>query len=544
MKRSLVSLCLYISLAACSGGAVSDAVGGPPGATDAPGDGSTGDGSTNDSGLVTKLDIAAASSVVLGRGSPIQIPVKVTRVGAVGKVTLRITGLPAGFTSAPVDVAASAGEGVLTLQANDAASEAPVNAQIEAVAGSITATSPLSVRAPKQSIDSSFGTAGAVVLSGLDISDVLPLDDGMAIAFGTVASGNMYARAELRRFDSGGKLDPSFGAGGALQLGPIPGIMALQNISAAAIAVKGDGSNYVALSANFGGAGDLPMVVMHILANGTVDASFGVGGYATATFPGWSTVTATGLVVQADGNILAAGYGLNDATYETLPRRAVLARFTPTGQLDASFGSSGKLVTTFTGTDAIARGVRIVGGKTYVFGRGESITYNTFRGFIARLDDNGGLDTTFAASGVAVSDRDVIGLDPTPAGKWLVTRSHTVEQLSFNGTKDASFGSQGTITTAGPLPGGAGDLVDARAVGVDSNGRIMTLLGNNNQQLQLWSFDASGARLLTFGGGGTIAYDTPGYVPVPRVLRRTTDGRFLAAGLISKQTSVILRFFP
>ena len=89
--------------------------------------------------------------------------------------------------------------------------------------------------------------------------------------------------------------------------------------------------------------------------------------------------------------------------------------------------------------------------------------------------------------------------------------------------------------------------MDTYAVGVDTSGRIATLIGSvSHDRLELWSFDATGKRISSFAGSGSIRLDTPGENPLPLLMRRTADGRFIAVGRSSYNPaeSVLLRFFP
>ena len=68
---------------------------------------------------------------------------------------------------------------------------------------------------------------------------------------------------------------------------------------------------------------------------GIVDTSFGVGGFATTDFSPSDVID--GLAVQPDGRIVAAGASINRGD------DFALARYTPEGTLDPSFGQGGKV---------------------------------------------------------------------------------------------------------------------------------------------------------------------------------------------------------
>ncbi len=542
MRRSFLKLVLGVGsclvLAACSG-ASSDGAGETPTPAGAepgtsPG-GTPGDGTGNGNGGPTapSLVITAASDVLLGRGGPVQIAVKLTRTGSVGDVTLRINGLVAGFTSDPVTVGAAETSAVITLRASEGAPDLPVTATLEGTAGALKATSPLSIRAPKAQSDTSFGKAGAIHLPGITLSDALALDDGKVIAYGT--SVITWDKSVLRRFLPDGSIDTSFGTNGSFQLPDL--VASSHNMQAFSLAPKGDGSVYASLQGSYSGD-PTQIVIAHVLANGTLDTSFGAAGYAKMSFDGWSNVAPRGLVVLADGKVLVAGSVSNSSSSASdTPVRGVLARLTPSGQLDTSFGAGGKVVSAFGSTNALANGLRVVSGKTYVFGRGDYVA-GVFKGFLARIDDTGALDATFATGGVATTEHSLADAVPTPAGKWLVTGAQYAQQLTSSGAKDTSFGSQGYILNTSPL-GGAGYAMDQYALGIDASGRLSAFIGSI-------SHDANGQRSTTFAGTGSILLDTPGENPLPIAIRPTADGRLLAVGrsVYYPAESVLLRFFP
>src|SRR5262249_38320846 len=77
-------------------------------------------------------------------------------------------------------------------------------------------------------------------------------------------------------------------------------------------------------------------------ANGTLDTTFGSGGQVTTAFAvGARTDLPTGgVVVQPDGKIVVAGNSNSHNSFE-------LARYNTNGTLDATFGTGGKVVTSF-----------------------------------------------------------------------------------------------------------------------------------------------------------------------------------------------------
>src|SRR6185295_9734172 len=130
---------------------------------------------------------------------------------------------------------------------------------------------------------------------------------------------------------------------------------------------------------------------------GSQDATFGTGGKVTTTFPNfYSQVYAT--AIQQDGKIVTAGVSGN--FNDNLSGDFALARYNADGSLDSSFGTGGKVTTPFFsfGTD-IAYAVAIqTDGKIVAAGYAR----NSNSGFLialARYNTDGSLDTTFDRDG-------------------------------------------------------------------------------------------------------------------------------------------------
>lgn len=166
---------------------------------------------------------------------------------------------------------------------------------------------------PDGTLDPTFGNGGVVLTdTGEGTGDLfnhLALTPNGIVVSGPTTVG-------LTR---DGAIDPAFGVNGSV---PVNGN---------AIAVLRDGR--ILISTNQAGS-----TIVCLLPNGTIDTSFGIGGYARPPATAWSIAS---FRVQADGAIVAAAtYSEGSASGTTAPDMGLL-RFTPGGQLDATFGSSG-----------------------------------------------------------------------------------------------------------------------------------------------------------------------------------------------------------
>jgi uncharacterized delta-60 repeat protein len=144
------------------------------------------------------------------------------------------------------------------------------------------------------------------------------------------------------------------------------------------------------------------------LTTGALDtATFGSGtGVATTDFVTNSTDQAYSVALQPDGKIVLAGF-INTGAGAT--DDFGLARFTATGELDGSFGTNGRVVTSLTGNDdqAYSVGIQPTGRIVLAgFSDNAAITFQDFS--LARYTSTGTLDTSFGLSGIVTTDLGTI----------------------------------------------------------------------------------------------------------------------------------------
>lgn len=230
------------------------------------------------------------------------------------------------------------------------------------------------------SLDHGFGDGGKVYVTfsgGLQgFSDVALQTDGKIVAVGS-GYDPFYSVATMVRFLPDGTLDPSFDGDGKATTN-LEGY-----IGASAIAIQEDGKILSAGS----GAG---ITIARYLADGTLDPAFGGNGVVVSDGSG------TDLALQADGKIVACG--LSGGV------RFGLVRYLPDGSPDTGFGSNGRAEVQFTGDNiefcealAIQKDGRIVVvGSAFVAYDG--------RFAMARFDSKGQLDASFGSAGKVLTD--------------------------------------------------------------------------------------------------------------------------------------------
>jgi uncharacterized delta-60 repeat protein len=209
---------------------------------------------------------------------------------------------------------------------------------------------------------------------------------------------------------------------------------------------------------------------------GALDATFGGDGRVTTGFAG--DAFATGVAIQSDGKVVAAG-GLFPAA--NFRQRVVLARYNPSGALDATFGGDGRVTTGFAG-DVLAEGLAIQS------------------------------DGRIVAAG---------SLFPNGKQRFALVRYRS------NGALDASFGGDGRVATA--FAGNA----NGSAVTIQVDGKIVvagaTALPERTPKFALARYRQSGALDGTFGGDGRVVTGFAGRASAEGVAIQP-DGRIVAAG--------------
>jgi uncharacterized delta-60 repeat protein len=319
---------------------------------------------------------------------------------------------------------------------------------------------------------------------------------------------------------------------------------------------------------------------------GALDASFGAGGVMLDDATGGGQVLA--LAVQSDGKILAADYWgikryLPDGTIDVLyagdatfnypvdtrfPRMAMLAgdavlvsgtgygaviKVLADGTLDPAFGTGG-IATAAPVTDT---------GEVVVQPDGKILLAGKVPGpgnpglTVARLNDDGSVDTAFGTNGVATvspsATLNTVALQPVgkiiAAGSLVVPfegRNFALARFDTDGQLDATFGSGGTVTT------------DTQSGGTDTLYRLVVqgddvvAVGQTIKSGQYWFTlvrYVDGVVDPTFGVSGITQVNTDevsvgvsGELPLDAVL--DADGNVIVTGHSLEPGATTMRFDP
>lgn len=327
--------------------------------------------------------------------------------------------------------------------------------------------------------DQSFGSSGQADFTFTGATDNLPQGvviqpDGKIVVVG-------YAQRSTRddfvvaRYSASGALDAGFGTGGTV-------ILDFGAVSARGwgVALQSDGAIVVAGQATKqqGALFDTDFAVARLTTTGALDATFGTNGKATCNVGGGADF-AYAAKIQSDGRIVLTGRAAVDGGSNP---DVGLARFTGTGVLDASFGTNGITKANLGMGDvpkepfdfAIQSDGRIVVA-------GEAQVAGNFNALLARFTTTGALDATFGIGGVTTTSFTTQG-DQANAialqsdGKIVIagrtalfgTSDFALARYTTDGALDVTFGTGGKVVVDF-LSG-----VDAaQAIAIQADGKIV-----------------------------------------------------------------------
>jgi uncharacterized delta-60 repeat protein len=263
----------------------------------------------------------------------------------------------------------------------------------------------------------------------------------------------------LVRFNANGTLDSTFGNQGEVTTS----LASLRGVGG--VVIQPDGKIVVAGGTTTGFA------LARYNGNGTLDTSFGPGGEVDTPLGQWKS-SANALLLQPDGKLILVGSTPTDSAGDA--DLWEIARYTPAGSLDASFGTGGIVGGTF-GAGADAHGAALYPSGTADAGKIVVVGDTASGRGMARYLPDGSPDGAFGMDGevVTTANNDLMSVAIAADGKLVVAGgngSQTVARYNANGSVDSTFGTLGIVSTAI----GTGNSY-ASAVILQSNGDIVTV---------------------------------------------------------------------
>lgn len=298
-----------------------------------------------------------------------------------------------------------------------------------------------------------FNLAGIGGASDDTVRDIVVAGDGSATAAGEAHFGyaGVNSQFALARFDTNGDLDAAFGDGGSAHFG----FGTFQDIDAAqALVVDAQGRSVIVGSSVNNPTYEYWFAAARLTPQGLLDPAFPlVDSYYWSSPPEHSKYNlAQAVTLDSLANIVFAG-----DTYNPNPPQAALARLTPDGQFDLTFGDRARVLLPLASSAASAL-YPLANGELMV--AGFSLPSNQEQIFLARLNQDGSVDTSFGNGGFGAIS---LGGDypipyliaPLRRGGWLVAGevSDTINpkgvflaRFSADGQPDGGFGMGGAVT--------------------------------------------------------------------------------------------------
>jgi uncharacterized delta-60 repeat protein len=354
--------------------------------------------------------------------------------------------------------------------------------------------------------------------------------DGKLVAVGLTRAG-----LALARYTTKGDLDRTFANGGK--------VVAAGVGSGSAVTVDSDGK-ILAASWAFAGGNRTTGTLARYVARGTLDSRFGRGGKIATGFG------VNAMAIQKDGRIIACGGGPIGSRF------AALARYTPRGALDSSFGRGGKIQPSFCSAVALQADSKVVVAGTNVA--------HGSRGFgLARYNRDGTLDLSFGNGGKVVIgfgaalSPELSAVAIQPDGKIVAAgeagfSDFALARFTSAGQLDPTFGDGGKVLTdftpASNCDGCTKTEDSANALAIQRDGKIVAVgssdlhgrcddKGHSCDNFALARYDADSSLDPSFGSRGKVVtafVRRPSHEPSSsrgEAVAIQKDGKLVVAGL-------------
>jgi uncharacterized delta-60 repeat protein len=373
-------------------------------------------------------------------------------------------------------------------------------------------------------LDASFGAGGIVVtaISNSTLGEatgIVVQPDGKLIV-SAFANGGSGFDIVLARYNPNGSLDTGFSGDGIVTT-PFGN----EFDSADAIALQSDGRILVA-----GRVGVSParFAVVRYNSDGTPDATFDGDGMVTTTI--LQNAGAHAVALQADGKIIVAGDARNSSNEDFF----TVVRYNPDGSIDATFGSSGMVFTSFGLIDFLNDLIVQNDGKILAVGTGDAGAQVPVLAMI-RLHPDGSFDNTFNGSGRVAAQipnfAEANSVDVQSDGKIIVGGqlggSFSVFRFNPNGMLDATFDGDGVASADFNIFSAASDIkiqTDGKIVGVGET-------FGEGTDFAVARFNPNGSLDNTYGVGGKVVTAISGDDDRLNRLAIQTDGKIVGAGV-------------
>lgn len=391
------------------------------------------------------------------------------------------------------------------------------------------------------SLDTSFGDGGKVVtnVNGNERANGLIIQpDGKIVVAGYTYSSTFGDDVICIRYNSNGTLDTSFGNNGIatfdIQIG--------SDDRALSIDIQSDGKLVLAGYSDNGSNKD--GLLIRLNTNGTIDTTFGTEGkiLTNFSFSGFTTRQdeyRTVKIHALTGNIVVGGTSYSASNNS----RAIMARYNSSGELDPTFATGGKYSGMPNSQVSSSFLFSIEDLAIKANGKITAVGWSTAYLYLARLNSNGTMDTTFNTVGYNHQwGGRMYGMQLNSDDSFYFTGDiwTNPERQVYSGRIGASGGASITATTFN-----FGATLDAYSYAIekDSNGKLVVAgrlynNGNGNTAFLIGRLTANHAVDTSFGNNGFVTTTFADAVSVAYSLKIQTDGKIVVAGFSGNQIAL------
>ena len=359
---------------------------------------------------------------------------------------------------------------------------------------------------------------------------VQPTDGKIVVAGEAAGSGGKFA---LARYNMDGTLDTTFGGDGRVTTN-----FTRRYDAAFGVAIQTDGKIVAAGDVGFGG-GNSMFGVARYLTSGALDPAFGGGdGKVTTQFTNRDDGVASVVLESGVQKIVVSG-GTN---FSGSGGNFALARYTPDGSLDPSFGGDGRVTTNFSAGRDYANDVTVQTNGKIVAG-GLAFPSGARAAFaLARYETDGSLDTTFDFDGrvltnftswhdsvqdlVVQPDQSIVAAGI--AGSGGSNARFALARYGTDGALDTTFSTDGkTVTDFTGGFDGSWDVV------LQADGKIVATgeAAGSGGRFALARYSMDGMLDTTFGGDGRVTTNFTTRYDAAFGSALDPNGKIVAAGL-------------
>jgi uncharacterized delta-60 repeat protein len=339
-------------------------------------------------------------------------------------------------------------------------------------------------------LDSTFGTNGCqtTVIGDSAVAYGVALDASGNIIVVGASVLNGASSIALTRYTSAGVLDTTFGVNGIV-------LTAISSGSSGyALVLQSDGK--IVVTGSVLQSNEVWIPIVRYNTSGSLDTSFGTNGVTVINIE--DCAIGYSLIQQPDGKFIIGGFAEGNA---------FVVRVNNNGTVDTTFNGTGG-ISIEVGLSSFIRGTGLqTTGKIIVAG------YSNGQTFLARLNTNGTLDTTFGTDGISVNNFSSynIALDVVVDSSdriiiaGISSDSPIAARYTSAGVLDATFGVQGLASI------NCGTAGNTNAITIQSDGKIVLagLIDNNVLTARLTT---SGVLDSTYNGIGYLL-DPTDYFP-------------------------------